>query len=88
MATMDARKILTAGDLQRILTAVDPGTPICGYGTTSGVDCYRYYFDGVSYEKGNESQEDAGAGHHPISGPVIILTGEITIKKTMEDRNE
>ena len=81
MAEMKSLRILTVGELQRILTAVDPNTPICGYGTTCGTDCYRYYFDGVSYEKGDESQAEVGAGHLPISGPVILLTGEITIKK-------
>lgn len=60
MGTVDHTKIITAGDLQRFLSVVDPDTPICGYCT----------YNGVSY--------------YPIYGPVIILTGEITIDKPLE----
>lgn len=87
MGTVDHTKIITAGDLQRFLSVVDPDTPICGYCTDNGVSYYRYYFDGVSLEKCDEEFEqgdDYAMNHYPISGPVITLTGEIKIDKPLE----
>ena len=84
MAKLPYDKVLLAAELYHILGEVPGNTPICCE-QTDGTHFARQYFTSVSLEKSDEDPEDTFYGHLPISGPVILLSGETMIVQQKEE---